>query len=147
IIYRRQSLLRRHLKPSHIEPEVHLLRLTSGADSLLIDCLVDKNVKGIVIEAFGRGNMPPPVIPGVKRACEAGIPVVIATRCGTGRVYCEYGYEGSAKHALSMGAILAGDLPGNKARLKLILAVSLGMSRDQIEKVFAEESSGVAYVG
>ncbi len=147
IVYRRQSLPRRHLKPTHIEPEVYLLRLTSGSDSLLIDCLVDKNVKGIVIEAFGRGNVPPPVVPGIKRACDAGIPVVISTRCGTGRVYCEYGYEGSAKHALSVGAILAGDLPGNKARLKLMLAISLGMSRDEIEKVFAEESAGVACAG
>ena len=144
IVYRRQSLPHTRIQPSHIEEGVYLVRMTSGADSLLLDCLVDKNARGIVIEAFGRGNVPPAVVPGIKRACDAGIPVVISTRCGSGRVYCEYGYEGSVRHVQSVGGILAGDLPGNKARIKLILAVSRGLNRDEIEQLFAEDRGGAS---
>ena len=80
-------------------------------------------VDGIVVESFGRGNVPPYVIPGIARALEKGIIVVNATRTG-GRVLDEYGYEGGMLQQHKMGVIMAGELSAAKARLKLMLILS-----------------------
>ena len=78
---------------------------------------------GIVVESFGRGNVPPYVIPGIARALEKGIIVVNTTRTG-GRVLDEYGYEGGMLQQHKMGVIMAGELSAAKARLKLMLILS-----------------------
>ena len=46
--------------------------------------------------------------------------MIIASRCRTGRVLPEYGYDGGGKHLMDLGALLAGDLQGIKVRLKLM---------------------------
>ena len=76
--------------------------------------------RGIVIEAFGRGNLPKEVLPHIRKALDQDIVVVIASRTHTGRVLPEYGYDGGGKNLQDMGAILAGDLQGVKVRLKLM---------------------------
>ena len=96
-----------------------MIKLASGSDSLLIDFLVERNVRGLVLEAFGRGNVPPAALPGIRRAVEKGIPVVITTRTIAGRVLDVYGYEGGAKTVLEAGGILGGETSGPKARLSL----------------------------
>ena len=100
-------------------------------DDFLINCLVDKGVKGIVIEGSGRGNVHESAMPGIQRAVEAGIPVVLVTRCLGGRVLDVYGYAGSARHQKELGVILAGEISGPKARIKLILA--LGLTNDSAQ--------------
>ena len=116
--------------------DVHLIKLASGSDSLLIDFLVERNVRGLVLEAFGRGNVPPAALPGIRRAVEKGIPVVITTRTIAGRVLDVYGYEGGAKTVLEAGGILGGETSGPKARLKLMLALGVASGRDELAVFF-----------
>lgn len=142
VIFRRLRPRHGRLRPQQLESDVHLLRLAAGSDSRLIRHLIADGVKGIVIEAFGRGNVPPAVVPGVQEAVAAGIPVVVTTRCGNGRVFCEYGYEGSTTHLARLGVLLAGDMLGVKARLKLMLALSLGLNAAGLAQVFEEEMTG-----
>ena len=113
-----------------------MIKLASGSDSLLIDFLVERNVRGLVLEAFGRGNVPPAVLPGIRRAVEKGIPVVITTRTIAGRVLDVYGYEGGAKTVLEAGGILGGETSGPKARLKLMLALGVASGRDELAVFF-----------
>ncbi|MBS6157358.1 MAG: asparaginase, partial [Sutterella sp.] len=94
VVFRRNTLGRQSIRPPELVEDVHLIKLASGSDSLLIDFLVERNVRGIVLEGFGRGNVPPAVLPGIRRAVERGIPVVITTRTIAGRVLDVYGYEG-----------------------------------------------------
>jgi L-asparaginase len=74
-----------------------------------------------VLEAFGRGNVPPNIVPAIKRLLEKKIIVVVVSRSYTGRVLPEYGYEGGGKSLKRMGVILGGDLRGHKMRLKLMI--------------------------
>ena len=97
VVFRRNTLGRQSIRPPELVEDVHLIKLASGSDSLLIDFLVERNVRGLVLEAFGRGNVPPAALPGIRRAVEKGIPVVITTRTIAGRVLDVYGYEGGAK--------------------------------------------------
>ena len=89
-----------------------------------------------MLEGFGRGNVPPAVLPGIRRAVERGIPVVITTRTIAGRVLDVYGYEAGPKPCWRPGGILGGETSGPKARLKLMLALGVASSRDGLAVFF-----------
>lgn len=132
VIFRREPLQLQKIQPVMLVEEVYLIKLAAGADDFLIRCLVEKKVKGIVVEGFGRGNVPPAVVPGIQAALDKGIPVVLTTRVLGGRVLDIYGYEGSATALKSMGVILAGESNGPKARIKLMLALGVTEDREKI---------------
>ena len=93
-------------------------------DSEYLNFLVDNNYKGIVIEALGRGNVPPKMVDGIKRALNNNIPVVIVSRCFEGRVFESYGYDGGGKMLKDLGVFFEESMPGQKARIKLMVALS-----------------------
>jgi L-asparaginase len=123
VVIHRRPVLRETFQVTAIEPRVDLVKLTMGADARFIRCSVETGAKGIVIEAFGRGNANNEVIAGIHDAVSAGIPVVITTRCPEGRVKPIYG-NGGGRDVEAAGAIFAGDLQGLKARV--LLSVLLG---------------------
>ncbi|WP_195940579.1 asparaginase [Romboutsia sp. 1001713B170131_170501_G6] len=121
-----------------VESKVALFKSGVGMDDELIKFAADNGYKGIVIEAMGRGNIPPQMYEGVKYAREKDIPVVIVSRCHSGRVFDSYGYLGSGRDLKNLGCIFGGELPGQKARIKLMLALGktndLGEIKDFFEK-------------
>lgn len=139
VIIRRVPVGRQHICPKQLGDEVYLLKLATSSDTLLFDTLVEKNVAGIVLEGFGRGNVPPAVLPCIEHATAKGIPVVLTSRTGGGRVLDVYGYVGGAVTCVKAGAILGGDISGQKARLKLMLALGLTRDRAEIAKYFDVE--------
>jgi L-asparaginase len=131
VIIRRAPAMRDHLAASDIAEPVWLIKMAAGFDSTLIDACVASGAKGLVIEALGRGNVPPECVGGITRAISGGLPVVMVSRCPRGRVYDSYGYEGGGKHLRNLGVIFADFLNGQKARIKLALA--LGVTEDPAE--------------
>lgn len=136
VIFQREVLNREKIITDSIIDDVYLVKLAAGSDDFLIQALIDKKVKGIVVEGLGRGNIPPAVIPGIKRAICKKIPVILATRVPMGRVLDVYGYEGGAKPLKEMGVIFAGELSGHKARIKLMLALSKTGHIEELVKYF-----------
>ena len=118
--------------------DVHLVAAYPGMGPELIDFLVEKqNAKGVVIEGFGAGNIPPALCPALKRAHDAGAVVVVATRCMRGGVWPLYGYPGGAAFLQKESkAILAHSLNGPKALLLLKAAIAHGCTRDEIIPFF-----------
>ena len=57
-----------------------------GADGVLVDAARQHGVDGLVLVGFGGGSYPTAFIEAGKRAVQAGIPVVLATRATAGRV-------------------------------------------------------------
>jgi L-asparaginase len=86
-----------------------------------------------VLEALGRGNVPPEVVPGVRRWTEAGRPLVVTSRSLRGRVLDTYAYMGGGHVLREMGAIFADHLTGQQARIELMLA--LGVYRGDVDRV------------
>jgi L-asparaginase len=116
-------------------PRVDLVRLYAGADSTFLRAALAAGARAIVLEATGRGNANEQVLPGVREAIAAGVPVVVASRCVAGRVEPVYG-RGGGKDLAEAGAIFAGDLAGSKARVLLQLALASGL--DPARAVAAE---------
>ena len=120
-----------------LEPAVALIAVAAGIDGRpLLHALAD-GAKGIVLEALGSGNVPPPVVPAVREALAAGVPVVVASRCPRGRTAPSYGYDGGGARLLQEGAVFAGDLSAAKARLKLMLLLGEGCDRAALARAFA----------
>ena len=127
---------REHLETSEIVEPVWLVKMAAGTDGALIEASIDAGAKGIVLEALGRGNVPPACVPAIKRAISAGIPVVLTSRCLRGRVFESYGYEGGGKHLRNLGVIFADYLSGHKARIKLALALSISSDPALLKRMF-----------
>lgn len=62
----------------------------------------------------------------IKYALSKGVPVVISTRVHNGCTYPLYGFQGGGKTTFEAGAVLAGDLSPQKARLLLMLMLHQG---------------------
>lgn len=137
IYYRRVNYQKKRLPLQSLEPNVHLVKMVSGMDPRILDYLIDHlETKGLVLEALGRGNVPPVIVPCIVKAIAKGIPVVITSRCPSGRVLDTYGYPGGGKNLSNLGCIFAPNLNGQKARILLMIALSESNERAFLKKVF-----------
>lgn len=138
VVYHRQTLYRECVWTDELDINVDLIRATAGFDGRYIRSSMEHKAKAIVIEAFGRGNLPQDIIPDIKAALDMGILIVITSRTHTGRVLPEYGYLGGGRNLMDMGAILAGDMKGNKARLKLMALFGKHKDPALVRKFFTQ---------
>jgi L-asparaginase len=125
------------IRTNSIEPKVDLIRLTAGDEGKFINYAVETKSSGIVVEAFGRGNMPQPVVNAVSNARKAGLIVVIVSRTQEGRVEI-------SEDLLKSGVITGEDLEGFKARVLLMLALGTTHDPATIQNWF-HQAAGVSY--
>lgn len=138
ILFYRNRLEKQYIDTNKIETRVDLIKCASGMDSSFIDFSISRGTKGIVIEAMGRGNIPPQMVDGVKRAILNNIPVILVSRCFEGRVLDTYGYHGGGKELRNLGVIFGDTLSGQKARIKLMLALGKTNDANFIKDFFEE---------
>ena len=136
VMFYRQPLYRESYTVKTIEPRVELLKMAVGMDDKLIRFAVDGGAQGLVIEGMGRGNVPPAVVPGIAYAITRGVPVILCSRCIGGRVLDTYAYEGGGRQLRKLGVILGGHLPGQKARIKLMILLGQGMGMAKVKAAF-----------
>ncbi len=138
VVYKRlvNSNVKLSLGISDRESRVYIIKFALGMDGYLIDMALKSGADGLVLEGFGRGQIPPEAVGQVEKAVNSGIPVVLTTRCYEGTVKGVYDYKGSAAQLEKLGVILGNDLPGQKARIKLILALNNHMSSKEIKALF-----------
>jgi L-asparaginase len=123
VLFYRESRRKPPLEPESPVTLVDLVKVVAGMDSRLVEASLDSGAHGIVLEAMGRGNVPPAVVPGVRRWVEAGRPVVVASRSARGRVLDTYAYPGGGHELREMGAIFADHMTGQQSRIELMLAL------------------------
>ncbi len=116
------------LRPEALVENVPVIKIFTGMDSAFFEALRPLGIQGLVMEGYGRGNVPAVIIPALRGFLSQSIPVVAASRVIAGRTLGVYAAEGGAVHLRSLGVILSGGLSSQKARLKLMLA--LGCTRD-----------------
>ena len=121
---------------NRINDDTYLFKVYAGMDGHFIDYLISRGAKGIVLEALGRGNVPPMMLDSIKKAISLGIHIVIVSRCYSGRVLDTYAYEGGGRDLTNLGCILGGNYNGQKARILLMLAISNSYTHNQIVKLF-----------
>lgn len=134
VIFYRERIIKEKIITDQIETNIDLIKCVSGMSTHHLEASIRRGVKALVLEAFGRGNVPKSIVPKIVEAIQNKILVVIVTRTYTGRVLPEYGYEGGGRHLTEIGAVLGDDLKGPKMRLKLMLLFGLLHSHDSVKK-------------
>jgi len=138
--YRSAIGTRTHVEGSRAETNVHLVKMAAGADALVLHALLDARVAGIVIEGSGAGNVPNVWNEPIAAMIAASIPVVLVSRCPTGRIAPVYGGPGGGRTLHDLGVIDGGWLSGPKARVALSLGLGAGMNPGAIRGLFAQLS-------
>jgi L-asparaginase len=126
------------LRVRRIEPAIELVQVYTGMSDRLLRAAVSAETRGLAVVAFGRGNVPPFVMPAVTDLVARGLLVTISSRCVSGRVAPRYGYAGGGLDLSKAGAILAGDLSGAKARLLQMVALGLSGDRDEAARLIRD---------
>ena len=119
-------------------PYIELIKTYTGMDDMLFVAALKAGAMGIVVEAMGQGNVPPGVVNGIARAREMNIPIVITSRCISGPVRPYYAYEGAGRELEKLGCVFAPYLNGQKARIKLMIALAAGYSSDGLHALFSD---------
>ena len=114
-------------------PRVDIVYSYAGADGVLVDALTQRRregkTEGMVLVGFGGGSYPGAFLEAGKRAVQAGIPVVLATRSWAGRVV-------STPRKDADGFLVCDDLMPQKARILLMLALTVTRERSAIQQIF-----------
>ena len=128
---------RQVLEP-RVEPEVDLIRVWAGCDDRFLRCSLALGARGIVLETFGGGRVPPTLLPAIDEALSRGVAVAATTRCLTGEMWDMYGYPGAFRDLERRGVLFAQDLPGHKARLALAVGLGNQLPRDRLQALLSD---------
>ncbi|MEC8856928.1 MAG: asparaginase [Chloroflexota bacterium] len=112
----------------HQLPRVDIAPAYAGADGLVVKALAQADANGLVAAGLGSGSSPPPFMAALKEASDAGLPVVIATSTGSGRVM-------QTRRFTEEGYIVADNLTPKKARILLMLALTKTENKDEIQRM------------
>ncbi len=126
-VYKRPQILEGDFSPAR---NVELLWIALGSSSKIVETMAgekEKSIDGLVLAAFGNGNIPPSWTPHIKTLVKEGIPVVLTSRCLSGHVRRMFSFEGSVNKLLEMGVMSGGHLSPIHARLKLAVALGAGL--------------------
>lgn len=115
--------------PSPFEPvvpsaTVRIVPSAVGGSRDPIDDAIAAGVDGLVVEGTGLGNTTNAIRHGIADALNREIPVVVASRCHGGATIPVYGGNGGGETLRQHGVGFADDLPAQKARIELALALS-----------------------
>ena len=112
-------------------PRVEIVYVYQGTEGLLVDCLVEREVEGIVIASLGGGALTRGLEKAVVGAIQRGLVIVISSRVGHGRVLLTTRQRASR--------LIGGDnLTPQKARVLLMLALSMTKEPPLIQGYFNE---------
>lgn len=114
-------------EPRDLSAKVALIPMIVGDLGEMLD-LARKSFDGVVLEAFGSGNVPPGAVGAIKRWIQEGKPVILASRCARGEVTPVYAFPGGGATLVREGAIPAGRRTPSQARMELTIALSAGVA-------------------
>lgn len=129
-----------------LEPRVLAVRIFPGLEPRLLLGALSTGVRGLVLKAFGAGNIPTldrSLVPVIEKATSLDVPVVIVSQCLRAHVDLTR-YEGG-RAAERAGAIGAGDMTDEAALTKLM--VTLGRCGSEGRVLSARRAFAVAPVG
>lgn len=136
VFYR--SVLRSHTTATPFDtesleelPRVDIVYSYTGADGLLVNAVIRNRSEGMIVVGLGSGTLPPLVEAAATEAVRQGITTVLASRVATGRVVTTPQKE-------KLGLVVADSLLPQKARVLLMLALTVTKDREAIQSMFYE---------
>lgn len=136
VIYNRMPRHLELLETDGVNSNVDLITVYAGMNEKFFKYSADSGAEGIVVEALGVGNVPPEAFEGIKYAVEKNIPVVLVSRCPAGETDYIYSYPGAGVHLNNLGVMFTDFLNGQKARIKLMLALGKTNDKEELKRMF-----------
>lgn len=133
---------RRSVRSDRADPWVRLVTAHVAMDGSIIEAVAAAGISGLVVEATGSGNTSASVLEAARTLIDAGIPVVLATRCAAGAAGTGYAFPGGGATWVQAGAMLPGTLSGPKARIALALGIGAGLDRPGLERLLLGPDGG-----
>ncbi len=112
-------------------PRVDIVYCFAGSDDLLVNAVRANRSSGLILAGFGGGSFPPKAIEAAATAAAEGMPVVLASRSPAGRVVM-------TPRKQEQGFIVSDNLQPQKARILLMLALTVTDNRAEIQRMFRE---------
>ncbi|MDO4500242.1 MAG: asparaginase [Erysipelotrichaceae bacterium] len=116
---------------------VGIIKMFPGIQFKLFEKVMTEQLKGVVLETFGAGNIPSNssghLIPMIKRAYENGTVIVVCSQCVQGSV--TLGAYETSQALNQIGAINGGDMTTEAAMTKLLYLFSKDMDIDEIRRM------------
>jgi L-asparaginase len=136
VIYNRFPRHLEIINTEKVNSNVDLITVYAGMDEKFFKYSADSGTEGLVVEALGIGNVPPQAFEGIKYVVEKRIPVILVSRCPAGETDYIYSYPGAGMHLHKLGVIFTDYLNGQKARIKLMLALTKTSDKKILTKLF-----------
>jgi len=133
VFYRRPEKAHTHMTEFDVEtigelPRVDIALAYSGSDGVAVKAFVQAGCAGLVAAGLGSGAGPRPFLDALTEVVRSGIPVVVASQAGSGRVMARRGM-------IERGFILADNLLPKKARILLTLALTRTRDAREIQRM------------
>ena len=120
---------------SHFDDNVVILKIFPGISQSVFNSILNiPDLKGVVLETFGSGNVPTTrwLVNAVKRAVKRGVVVLNITQCEGGRVIMGQ-YETSLE-LLNAGVVSGRDMTVEAAITKLMFLLGQDLKTDEVKK-------------
>ena len=112
-------------------PRVDIVQTYAGADGMLVEAVRNNRSDGLVMAGSGGGSCTPSQIAAAAGAIREGMPVVLASRATAGRVLM-------TPKKLEQGFIVSDNLSPQKARILLMLGLTITNDREELQQMFLE---------
>ena len=146
IVYRKKFLLPERNVPFSLvemnEVPIAVIKIFPGFSARLLESVLESGVRGIVLEAFGAGNIPhgEALLPALKLARERGVLIVVTSQCGKGCV--RLGAYAASMHLSAAGAISGLDMTTEAAVAKLYYLFSCYNDTDEVRALMEQDICG-----
>ena len=115
-----------------IQGLVPIIPVYAGMTEELLDLLPVDQLDGLIIQAFGAGNVPKETAQKLNALIQEGLPIALVSRCFNGIAEPVYAYEGGGVCLQNAGVFFVKELNAQKARLKLLIAINVGLTGEEL---------------
>ena len=115
-----------------IQGLVPIIPVYAGMTEELLDLLPVDQLDGLIIQAFGAGNVPKETAQKLNALIQEGLPIALVSRCFNGIAEPVYAYEGGGVCLQNAGVFFVKELNAQKARLKLLIAINAGFRGEEL---------------
>ena len=132
ILYFKTAEPRVRFDLDRIQGLVPIIPVYAGMTEELLDLLPIDQLDGLIIQAFGAGNVPKETSQKLNALIQEGLPIALVSRCFNGIAEPVYAYEGGGVCLQNAGVFFVKELNAQKARLKLLIAINAGLTGDEL---------------
>lgn len=132
ILYFKTAEPRVHFDLDCIDGLVPIIPAYAGMKTEILDMLDFNTIDGLIIEAFGAGNLPYEVAEKLAQIASQGVPIALVSRCFNGIAEPVYAYPGGGVQLHDAGIFFVKELNAPKARIKLLIALNAGLEGNDL---------------